>query len=235
MYKRLSVFLSLLLLLAMVGCSAQSKTAESDGNAQISEPFPLAADTEDSGDSEDSGLPSAYIYTTENNIYPMSDAVTVGGIAYQVLHCEKTQQFGNRDLEHLNYFYNDQGIDDQGNLINDNSYIFATIQYTNTTDSPVEIIRGNKGIYSLNEHMIVDYENIDSTYIDTYWNSGTDSQPHHYELAPGETITSESGWVLDYTMLSPDALLYYVPNLKDVLTDFGGSTDPDAVFIKLEF
>ncbi len=214
----------------------QSSTV-SDGNTDSPAPGtaavpPDAAPPADTGDS----LPESFIYTTEDNIIPMSESAVIDGVDSRILSCELTPEFGDRNMENLNYFYEDGGIDEKGNLINGNNYLFITFQYTNTTDSEVEILRGSWGLYSIdNRYIIVNY-NRESIYIDEYWNGGASNEVYHYRLAPGETITSEVGWVVSEDLLNGSGKLYFALRMEDCETEAGGGvTDPDAVFVELEY
>lgn len=180
------------------------------------------------------GQPSSFIYTSEDCIHPMSQPVAADGIDYQVLDCEVTSEFGNRKLENLQVF-EDGSIDDKGNLVKDRRYVFLTIQFTNTTDAEVEILRNEKGIFFLDEHRIIDDYTIDAVYIDEYWLGGTAGEIYHYKLAPGETITSEVGWIVSKDAVDNHTNIYYVVRQDDCWTEFGGATDPDAIYIELEY
>ena len=223
--------------ISLVGCSNNTGTPSStdmvDGNQSNQDEVFIDEPEDDSISSQDD-LPDIYIYTTEDHIFPMSESTAVDGIIYQVLDCKVTSEFGNRNMENLNHFYGDDGIDSSGNLINDESYVFLTIQFTNTTDSEIEILRNSKGIYFLDKDYIIRDYTCESVYIDEYWSGGTASEIFHYKLASGESITSELGWVVDNQMLEK-YIPYYSMKLDDSTTDFGGSTDPDAVFIELKY
>lgn len=188
----------------------------------------------DPASSENTGGQS-FVYTSEDCIYPMSQSVTADGIEYQVLKCEVTSEFGDRNFDNLNYFYNDGGVDDKGNLINDNCYVFLTIQYKNTTDTEVEIIRGSKGIFFLDEHFIVDDLTTDAVYIDEKRPDGPANESYYYSIAPGETISCEVGWIVSKEAVDSHANIYYAVRQDDCLTEFGGATDPDAIYIELEY
>lgn len=177
---------------------------------------------------------SAYIYTTEGNIIPMSESAEADGITCQILACEATSAFGDRTLENLNYFYEADGIDDQGNLLNDKTYLFITFRYTNNSDAEIEFIRGTQGIYRLDEHLIVQDYTVDAVYIDEPWLGGTESETYHYRLKPGESVTSEIGYIVDRDFAQDSSHLYFALRQSDCMTDFGAATDPDAIFVKLE-
>ncbi len=230
---------------ALVGCGAgpDSQDQNRSGSPSGAEPSSEEASAEPPGSasavpdpgSEDGQAGSACIYTTEDNIIPMSESATIDGIACQILGCEVTSEFGNRNLENLNYFYEEEGIDDKGNLQNDRTYIFLTFQYTNTTDAEVEIVRGTVGVYRLDERLIVRDYSVDAAYIDECWLEGTASEVNHYRLKPGETITSEVGYIVGRDFVEGSGQLYFALRQSDCQGDFGASTDPEAVFVELEY
>lgn len=218
------------------GCSNTSTEPLVQNTANLTDRENTSTDGHgnDSASSDNTGGRShSFVYTSEDCIFPMSQSVTADGVEYRVLQCEVTSEFGERTLENLNYFYDDGGIDDKGNLINDTRYVFLTIQYTNTTDTEIEIIRGSKGIAFLDEHFIVDELNIDKVYIDQERLDGPANESYYYYLASGETITSEVGWIVSKETVDNHANIYYAVRQSDCLTDFGGATDPDAIYIEL--
>lgn len=215
------------------GSSPVSKSpAASDGNTDS--PAAVPPDAVPPAGTND-GPPESFIYTTEENIIPMSESAIIDGVDCRILSCELTPEFGDRKLENLNYFYEDGGTDEKGNLINSSRYLFINFQYTNTTDSEVEILRGARGLYCIDSRFIIVNYNTDSIYIDEYWDGGTSSEVYHYKLAPGETITSEAGWVVSDELLNGGGKLYFALRMDDCLTDSGGAADPDAVFVELEY
>ena len=219
--------------------SVDEDQAPSDGQGSVAQSSSDAMDSYSSGADNVSGddLPIAYIYTTEDHIIPMSESAVIDGVTCQILDCIKTSEFGDRKLENLNYFYEDGGIDDKGNLINGGYYFFITFQYTNTTDSEVKISRGSRGIYTLDDRFIVRDYAISDVYIDEYWNGGAPNEVYQYMLAPGESITSEVGFIVTSEEAEEigDEKLYFALRQADCLTDFGGSTDPEAVYVELEY
>lgn len=219
------------------GCSNSSTDPLEDNTPNVTDRENPSTDDhgndQTTGDNPN-GQPDSFIYTSKNCIYPMSQPVTADGVEYQVLQCEVTSEFGNRNLDNLNYFYDDGGIDDKGNLTNDNRYVFLTIQYTNTTDTEIEIIRGSTGIFFLDEHYIVDDLIIDTVYIDEKRLEGPANESYYYYLAPGETISSEVGWIVSKETVDNHANIYYAVRQNDCWTEFGGATDPDAIYIELE-
>jgi hypothetical protein len=236
-YKYICAFLLIALsIILLCGCSAVSAETPGQDESQTME-----ATSDDKGDSaflsEDSEAVTrkSYVYTTENCIYPMSQAVTGDGVECQVLQCQVTTEFGDRNMDNLNYFYDDGGIDDEGNLTKDSRYIFLTIQYTNTTDSEIEICRGGKGIYFLDAHYIVADYDCDPVYIDSENSEKTANESYFYDLKPGESITCEVGWVINKAVINAYDSIYFVAQQVDCETDFGGATDPNAVYIKLEY
>lgn len=258
MRKYLSLFCTAALVSALVcvvatGCGNTPAGAgsSSDGYSQVQEDGsgsldqpPASSEESGEGHSPDvdrdaaDDLPASYVYTAEDNIIPMSESATIDGITWQILACEKTTEFGDRKLENLNYFYGDNDIDDKGNLLKGHYYMFVTFRYTNTTDSEVEILRNAKGISWLDERYIIREYATDCIYIDEYWNGGAPNEVYHYRLAPGESVTSELGYIVRSEVADEVEESYrecMALRFADCWTDFGGSTDPDAVFVELEY
>lgn len=230
---------------ALTGCGAapdSTDQAQPDSTA-VSNPSSeksSAESPEGNGAESDPGsannLPeSAYIYTTKDNLISMSESALVDGIDCQILGCEVTSVFGDRNPENLDYFYEEEGIDDSHNLLNDRIYIFLTFQYTNTTDAEVEFVRGTCGVYRLDENLIVQDYSVDVAYIDQYWLGGTAAEANHYRLKPGESITSEVGYIVHRDFVKDSSQVYFALRQSDCMAEFGGATDPEAIFVKLEY
>lgn len=185
------------------------------------------------------------VYMTEKQFHPMNYVAEVGGVTYQVLSCEVTSQFGDRNLDTLSEVIKNgesvfeyQHADASGNLPEEGRYIFLTIQFTNTTDEEVEILRNNGKICSFDENLFLTWMVTDVWYMDEYWKSGTSeevSEVYHYKLAPGESVTSEVGWITSKEEIETYGKMYYTPFLSDCSSALGASTDPNAVFIELEY
>lgn len=185
------------------------------------------------------------VYMTEKQFHPMNYVAEVAGVTYQVLSCEVTSQFGNRNLDTLSEaIKNGESVfeykhaDASGNLPEEGRYIFLTIQFTNTTDEEVEILRNNGKICSFDENLFLTWMVTDVWYIDEYWKNSTSeevSEIYHYKLAPGESVTSEVGWITSKKEIETYGKMYYTPFLSDCSSALGASTDPNAVFIELEY
>lgn len=230
---------------ALAGCAAApdsrdqaqtGSTAVSDPSAEKSSAESPEGDRTESDPGSVNGLPeSAYVYTTKDNIISMSESAEVDGIDCQILGCEVTSVFGDRNPENLNYFYEAEGIDVNHNLLNDRIYIFLTFRYTNVTDAEVEFVRGACGVYHLDESLIVRNYSVDVAYIDQYWLGGTAAEANHYRLKPGESVTSEVGYIVDRDFVKDSSQVYFALRQSDCTPEFGAATDPEAIFVKLEY
>lgn len=149
----------------------------------------------------DTGAPEAYetetLYTQQENILPLSDSAAAWGISYKIEKVDYTENFGDRNLEHLENYLPNVETDSQGNLSGDFKYLFLTITFTNTTDEFQEINRNAGGISLIGASLnTLDWSN-DVVYFDLYWEEGGPQQFHHWGLEPGESVTSEVGWVIE--------------------------------------
>lgn len=149
----------------------------------------------------DTGEPEAYetetLYTQQENILPLSDSAAAWGISYKIEKVDYTESFGDRNLEHLENYLPNVETDSQGNLSGDFKYLFLTITFTNTTEEFQEINRNAGGISLIGASLnTLDWSN-DVVYFDLYWEEGGPQQFHHWGLEPGESVTSEVGWVIE--------------------------------------
>lgn len=150
---------------------------------------------------KETGEPEVYnmeeLYTQEEHILPLTDSAAAWGISYKIEKVEYTESFGNRNLEHLEDFLGEAEADSQGNLSGDFKYLFLTITFTNTTDEFREINRNDGGISVIGPSLnTLDWSG-NVVYYDTYWEGGNPNQYHHWGLEPGESVTSEVGWMIE--------------------------------------
>lgn len=131
-------------------------------------------------------------YTESKNMLKSTDTATVNGISYSVSNIEHTQKFGSRKPENLADWLN---VDGEGNLSGNDSYIFLTIHFTNTTDKEVEIYRNDGRICFISSDKEVKSAS-EAVYCDEYWKDGRESEVFHWILGPGESVTSEIGMLI---------------------------------------
>ena len=182
------------------------------------------------------------VYMTEEQFHPMTYVAEIDGITYQILSCEVTSQFGERNLETLwedikkgESRFEYRRADANGNLPEEGRYIFLTIQFTNTTDEEVEILRNNGSICFFDENLFITNITTDVWYVDEYWEGGTPSEVYHYKLAPGESVTSEVGWIMSKEEIETYGKMYYTPFLSSCSSELGAATDPNAIFMELDY
>ncbi len=153
------------------------------------------------------------------------------GISYSVLSVECSKEFGNRSLENLTDL--SSGLtDDEGNLLGNERYLFATIKFENMSDENLEINRNSGGPCVITS----DYKCFpcgEAVYVDQVWTDGTPAEVFHWILRPGESVTSEVGWLIfewenvqlplisgKYKNLQGEPL-YYHAFLSDIPADSG--------------
>lgn len=200
MRKIFIVTLSTVLLTAMAGCAGDVSGGTASGGMEEYVHTSSAGAEDGISDQttvtlQDSSdvIPADTVYLQDQNMLGRSDTALVNGISHTVLDLECTQAFGSRKLENLSDWI---AVDANGNLTTEESYLFMTIQFTNTTDQRVEIYRNQGGIYAISpEKEILEYSSA-AIYYDEPWNRGEEGEVFHWVLEPGESITSEIGWLL---------------------------------------
>lgn len=224
MKKKVSI-IGILMILTVV-CTAC--TAE---NSDISRQSGIIIDESETGEDEknESDITDAIYdmgisYTRQENLLSMQDTVTIEGISYKVLSYEKTKQFGERNKETLADYLEE--IDTGGNLTGIETYVFITLCVTNETDQPVEICRVPGNIMGIESDLEV-LQLGDPVYIDEYWTGGDPTSVYFYMLNPGESIISESGYIVNDDDVEGKSLYYEIPHSSDM-------ADLENKFIKLE-
>ena len=230
--KKFLLFLLTALFMAtvLVGCGHVEPATPDTGlvqtpstNAPIIAPPADPGDTDNpvnAGDSEP--MPAEYA----KNLLSLTDTATSNGISYYILDVQWTKEFGSRTLENLNDLSR-EGTDKQGNLLGDEDYLFLTIQFTNTTDQTVEILRNQGGLRIINPEGQVLHCNSETVYCDQKWDGGTPGEMFHWVLAPNESVTSEMGWIIRGQSETSKALLgdsgdwslYYEVEVSDDSTE----------------
>lgn len=136
------------------------------------------------------------LYTEETAILPMIQSAEKEGISYKIENVEYTGSFGDRNKENLAIHMSGVETDAQGSLQGNYKYLFLTITFTNTTDQAQEIYRTSNEIAVIGTALNTIVWSTDACYYDVDWEKGTKSQKHHWVLEPGESVTSEVGWVI---------------------------------------
>lgn len=164
----------------------QNRTSEENGaeNAASSDAVSPAPDTVDD------------LYTREEDILPITQSASAGGISYEIENVEYTESFGSRNRENLNIFTPGADTDSEGNLSEGFRYLFLTITFTNITDQSREIIRTDNDISVIGDSLVTIPWATEACYYDADWTEGTENERHHWVLEPGATVTSEIGWVV---------------------------------------
>lgn len=167
-------------------------------------------------------------YVKKENLLLQQDIVNMNGISYQLISFEKTKNFGDRNLETLGDWFAED-IDASGNLTTDKTYVFVTLCITNKTDQEMKVTRAPGRVMGIESDLEVLQVSEDTIYIDEYWTGGDPSDVYGYKLNPGESITSESGYLLDDTEIEVEGrtLYYEIPHSDD-------PSDTENKFISLE-
>lgn len=194
--KKFPLFLlALLLASVLTGCGHVEPAVPDSGLVRdpdaATEPSVVTVPT-DAGDAGDTELlPAVYA----ENLLSLTDTAIGNGISYSVLDVQRTKEFGSRTLENLNDLAAG-GTDGNGNLLGDEDYLFLTIQFANTTDKAVEILRNQGGLRIINSEGRVLHCDSETVYCDQKWDGGTPGEAFHWVLAPNESVTSEIGWIV---------------------------------------
>lgn len=166
-------------------------------------------------------------------LLPKGDTAVIQetGISYSVQNVECSKEFGNRPLENLSDL-SFAVTDEKSNLTGNKRYLFATIKFENISEKTLEINRNNGGPCVITS----DYKCFpcgEAVYVDQEWTNGTPEETFHWILKPGESVTSEIGWLIfewenvQLPLISSGSQslqgepLYYHAFLSDILSDAG--------------
>lgn len=214
----LSFLTAMLIVTVLMGCSAvEPAVPDNTGLVRTPEPStyitaepPSVTSTPDYS-SDDIAQKE---YVQDESI--ASDTAEVKGISYTILDAQYTKEFGSRNAENLTQLSIAE-MDDQHTILDGHSYLFLTIQFTNISEESVEFSR-NREIYAISADAEMLQFGIESVYCDEYWAGGTPSEGFHWVLPPGESVTSEIGWLIndwseffseDEARIGRDWSLYY--------------------------
>lgn len=163
-----------------------------------------------------------------NNLLKPNDSILMDGILYQLTSYELTQKFGDRNKATLCDWLGELIDNETKDLITDEyKYLFTTITIENQTDSTKVICRA-PGIPVMIETDMSVYSLGESIYIDSYWNGGSASEVFFYELNPGESITAESGYLVNLLEQSENGTLSYA------IQHSSDWSDKENIFYELE-
>lgn len=240
--KKIEIFISALLLLTSLGGCAVQPAVSGDGIVQ--NPTGNISDNLINGGSDNNPTTQPNIadgdvfyeavpIIQEQNILKQGTTAVLQerGVSYSIQGVECTKEFGNRAFKNLSDFSQD-GTDEKGNLLGNERYLFLTIAFTNISSDTIEISRNNGGpcvIKSNGEGF--NFGN--AVYVDEAWTGGAANEVFHWVLKPGETITSEVGWLIPewedvrgWIDLRGESL-YYEAKMYD------GLDEPENLFIDL--
>lgn len=235
--KKSAIFLTAVLLVSLIsGCGVQhadlnNTTLQGNTVSTIQEGVQDAGPTVPVQDGNPDYEPDFMIQ--EKCILPKGATAVIQetGISYSVQSVECSREFGNRSLENLTDL--SSGLtDDEGNLLGNERYLFATIKFENISDKNLEINRNSGGPCVITS----DYKCFpcgEAVYVDQEWTGGTLAETFHWILKPGESITSEVGWLIfewenvQLPLISGGSQdlqgesVYYRAFLSDILADSG--------------
>ncbi|TGY97732.1 hypothetical protein E5329_03765 [Petralouisia muris] len=217
----------IMITLSMSACSAkQSEPQKSNGIIQENQ---VSDEGNTDGKPQDIGSPDVeYVddeYAMSDNLLPFGSEIVYEDISYKVLNVEKTKKFGGRIRNNLNDL-SFEGIDSEGNLKGNETYVFLKICFTNTSEKEKEIYRNQGVITGIAEDFQIFQLSADTVYIDQFWNGGDESSVQHYVLKPGESVESEVGYLLQDADVQ--GKLYYM------IGDTSEYDDIDNKFVALE-
>lgn len=168
-------------------------------------------------------------YTKKTNLLSKKDVVSMNGIAYQIIECTITKEFGDRNKETLvGYLGNITDIDADANLTGGKSYVFIKLYIKNETSNAETICRVPGNVMGIDANMQV-LQLGDVIYIDKYWTEGDPSSVYYYMLNSGESIICESGYLINDDDMEVEGriLTYEIPHSSDM-------ADLENKFISLE-
>ena len=160
----------------------------------------------------------------EDNKKTVDDVVLYDEIAYKINNAKITQSLDNRDKDKVNYLTDE--VDEQGNLLGDNQFVWIQLEVENQSNEAKEIVLNSNTFYNITEENKTVEASAEAVYISQIEEGRQPNQSFHCLLQPQEKRELEIGYIL-FENLEGD-LYYGVGN--------GGSSieDVNNKFIRIE-
>lgn len=218
MQRRCLFFLVLVMILnVFTACSKEEKEVEKKDSFVVENTDVHKnnkTSTEEETEPEVYDIPSEFV--KDENIISIGDVVDAVGlvdesekISYQIIDFEVSKELGNRKQETLADFVE---VDTDGKLLSDESFVFVKINIQNNSDYVVNVCRSVGNVMGRDADNMV-WQLGENVYIDECWKGGEPNQEIYCDLAPGEKIESEVGYLVPDEYLESDkyVLLYEIP------------------------
>lgn len=180
-------------MISLTGCAAPASTIKDDNGGVIK--YPEAADTSQEGNKGTAETYEDEIKSvSEENKKETFTEIEYENVKYKIENVEISKNIGDHEKSQIN-FWKEQ-IDEQGNLLGNQQYIWITFQVKNSEKEKQEILLNNL-IVNIDPDNIVTETAAEARYIYPEQRGMSAEKRFHYILEPDEEKEVEIGYIVD--------------------------------------
>lgn len=221
--KRMNLLMVALLMISLTGCTDSVNTIKDDNREVIK--YSESTDIFQEGnnvtaETYEDEIKSVY----EENKKETFAEIEYENVKYKIKNVEISKNIGNHEKSQIN-FWNEQ-IDEQGNLLGNEQYIWITFKVKNSGNEKQEILLNNL-IANIDSENIVNETAAEARYIYPEQSGISVEQRFHCILEPDEEKEVEIGYIIEEKSVQ-DAIYYCLGSGGGAALD-----NPSNIFIYL--
>ena len=140
-----------------------------------------------------------------DNLKTVDNVIEFENISYKILKMSVDKKIGKHDKSKINYLTDE--VDEQGNLLGENRFIWLELMVENTTDAEQEVVVNSNVFYGISDSMVIVEADAEAVYISPEEKNRRPSERFHCLLKPKESRKLELGYIIDRK--SVKGTLYY--------------------------
>ena len=217
--KKIFLYISIISIVIVLNACSKNKSENESSLDSVQENGLNFAQTTQNAQTENSvsdtlnsgqEMPLPGFTINNSNIYEMNDKINIDGIEFSNLTLTVSKDILNGILKD-DIIYFDEETDDNGRLLQEQSYIFADITLNNTTSETVEIYLSFGTFIVLNSENEITDSSIETRYRSDY----TSTDPYRkdyfkYSLAPNSSSAVTIGYIVRDTIINSNDLYYMI-------------------------